>query len=112
MKSLSKPFQILVTQVDVAHGNVLGADQLAIQQWPKDHVPEGALTSMDDAIDRTATVKLFSGEPVIQKKLAPADAGRGMAAMVPEGMRAFTIATSHVAAGGGFVCQVIMSMCC
>jgi pilus assembly protein CpaB len=92
----------LVATADVARGDVLGSEQLAIKQWPKDHVPDGVLTSMDDAIDRTATVKLFVGEPILLRKLAPKDAGRGMAAIIPTGMRAFTIATSHVSAGGGF----------
>ena len=94
---------ILVAKLDIAHGNVIGAEQLEIKQCQKDDVPEGVLTSLEEAVDRTATVKLFGGDPVLKQKLAAKDAGRGMAAIIPTGMRAFTIATSHVSAGGGFV---------
>jgi pilus assembly protein CpaB len=98
-----KTVAVLVANTEVARGNVLGADQLTIEQWPEEHIPEGALSEPEQAIERTAVVKLFAGEPVLQQKLAPEGAGRGMSAMIPTGMRAFTIKTSHVSAGGGFV---------
>jgi pilus assembly protein CpaB len=98
-----KTVAVLVANTDVARGNVLGADQLTIEQWPEEHIPEGALSEQEQAIDRTAVVKLFAGDFVLERKLAPEGAGRGMSAMIPNGMRAFTIKTSHVSAGGGFV---------
>jgi pilus assembly protein CpaB len=98
-----KTVAVLVANTNVARGNVLGADQLTIEQWPENKVREGALSKQEQAIDRTAVVKLFAGDFVLERKLAPEGAGRGMSAMIPTGMRAFTIKTSHVSAGGGFV---------
>ena len=47
---------------------------------------------------------LVKDEPLLEGKLAPKGAKRGMAALVPNGMRAFTIHTPSVASGvGGFV---------
>ena len=95
---------ILVAKVGVPRGNVLGAHQLKIEPWPKGFVPEGVLSEAEQADDRTVTVRLFKGDPILQQKLAPKDAGRSLAAMVPRGMRALTIQASHVSAGvGGFL---------
>lgn len=95
---------VLVANIDVPRGNVLGTEQLKIEQWPKDHVPEGTLSTVDEAAGRTVTLRLVKGEPIFQRKLAAKDAGRGLAAMIPPGMRAFTILAAHTSAGvGGFV---------
>jgi pilus assembly protein CpaB len=48
--------------------------------------------------------QLVKGEPVLDPKLTPKDAGRGLAAMIVRGMRAYTIQTSRVAANvAGFI---------
>jgi Flp pilus assembly protein CpaB len=50
------------------------------------------------------TLRLLKDEPVVTGKLAPKGSGRGMAALIPKGMRAFTIQTPSIASGGaGFV---------
>lgn len=95
---------VVVANVDVPRGNVLGSDELAVEQWPKGFAPQGVLTEIEAATERTATVRLVKGEPILQAKLAPKDAGRGLASMVPRGMRALTIQASHISAGvGGFL---------
>ena len=53
---------------------------------------------------RTILASVQAGEPLLNTKLADRDAGRGLAALVPEGMRAVTIQTSRVASNvAGFV---------
>ncbi len=50
------------------------------------------------------TLRLLKDEPVVNGKLAPKGSGRGMAALIPKGMRAFTIRTPRIAPGvAGFV---------
>jgi Flp pilus assembly protein CpaB len=50
------------------------------------------------------TLRLLKDEPVANGKLAPKGSGRGMAALIPLGMRAFTIKTPGIASGvAGFV---------
>ena len=45
------------------------------------------------------TLRLLKDEPVANGKLAPKGSGRGMAALIPKGMRAFTIHTPSIAPG-------------
>ncbi len=95
---------ILVAKGDIARGRMVTADLLQTRDWPKEFVPANALTNVDEALDRAALTPILPGEPVLGPKLAPKDAGRGLAALIPKGMRAFTIQTSKVASNvAGFV---------
>jgi pilus assembly protein CpaB len=59
---------------------------------------------MDDAIDRVSLHGILRDETIMGAKLAPKGSGRGMAAMIPKGMRIVAIQTPSVAsAGAGFI---------
>ncbi len=90
---------VLVAKANVPRGRMVTADMLEISNWPKDFAPEHAMTSIEDAIDRATITPLAAGEPIADGKLAPKNSGRGLAALVPKGMRAYTIQTSRVASG-------------
>ncbi len=95
---------VLVAKMNVPRGHSLTADLIAQRKWPKDVVPEGALSDIQGAVDRTAIVPIASGEPLLDSKLAPKGAGRGLAAIIPPGMRAYTIQTPNIATGvAGFI---------
>jgi pilus assembly protein CpaB len=89
---------VVMAAKDVARGQTVTAQDVTIRQWPREMAPSGALIRLEDAVDRAAAVALVAGEPVLNTKLAPREAGRGLAALIPSGMRAYTIQTSRVAA--------------
>lgn len=95
---------VVIMSKNMPRGSVLSPEVVTVAQWPKGSAPQGALQTVEETDGRSVLVPLVAGEPVLQAKLASKDAGRGLAAMIPRGMRAFTINTSHVAAGvGGFI---------
>lgn len=95
---------VVTAAVDVRRGQMLEAKMLKLSHYPKQDVPKGAFTSFDDAIGRTAVFSLVANEPIVTGKLAEKGAGRGLAAMIPNGLRAFTIETPHLASDvGGFL---------
>ena len=95
---------VVIAAKNMSRGSVLSPQVLTVSQWPAGAVPAGALTTVEEANGRAVFVPLVKGEPLLEAKLASKDAGRGLAAMIPKGMRAFTIRTSHVSAGvGGFI---------
>jgi pilus assembly protein CpaB len=95
---------VLVTTTDVPPFGVITADLVKVQDCPKELVPPGALTRIEDALDRSAITPLVKGEILLDGKLAPRGAGRGMAAKIPKGMRAYTIHTPTIQAGvSGFI---------
>jgi pilus assembly protein CpaB len=102
--SLVETVDVVTAVTDVSRGSLLSSKVLSLRKWPKEMVPLGALTSIADASERSVLVPLVKGEPVLESKLASKDAGRGLAAMIPKGMRAFTIQTPTAVAGvGGFI---------
>ena len=95
---------VVVAAKDIPRGASITADLLTIRECQKGMLPPGTLEKVADALDRTVFVPLVKGEPLLEGKLAPKGARRGMAALVPDGLRAFTILTPSVAAGvGGFI---------
>ncbi len=95
---------VVVAGEDIARGRMVVKDDLKLKDWPKDMVPEGAIAKIEDAVDRAAALPIMAGEPVLNAKLAARDAGRGLSALVPKGMRAYTVQTARVAASvAGFV---------
>lgn len=95
---------VVTAAKDMPRGSILSPQVLTIRQWPVGAAPEGALKSVEEASERAVLVPLVKGEPLLEAKLASKDAGRGLAAMIPNGMRALTIRTSHISAGvGGFI---------
>src|SRR5262245_17574021 len=95
---------VLMAAVDMPRGENVTSEMLKLKDYPKDMVPIGALSKPEDAIDRAIAIPLVKDEPVLDGKLSPRGAGRGMAALVPSGMRAYTIQTPNVAQGvAGFI---------
>ena len=95
---------VVVAAMNIPRGTTVSEDLVQLRQWPKDLVPPGAITSMEDAVARAALNALIKHEPLLDGKLAAKDAGVGMAALVPTGMRAYTIHTPTVASGvAGFI---------
>jgi len=95
---------VVVAAVDVPRGTVLTGVVLKVREWPKDMVPPGVVTKLEEALERVVFIPVMKDEPVLEAKLAPKGAGRGLAALIPNGMRAFTIQTPNVSTGvAGFI---------
>jgi pilus assembly protein CpaB len=91
---------IVVAADNVPRGTQLTADLLKTHDWPKNvELPPGAFTSVGDALDRVPVTPLMKEEALLDTKLAPKGAGRGLAALIPPGMRAVTIQAPSVATG-------------
>ena len=80
------------------------AEMVELRPWPADFVPSGAILRVEDAVERAVWIPLIAGEPLADAKLGAKGAGRGIAALIPTGMRAVTIQTPNVSTGvAGFV---------
>ncbi len=96
--------QIVVASADMVRGQVVTEKYLTVVEWPKELIPADAVTKIEDAVGRSTKYTILAGDPVQSKKLASKDSGRGLAALVPMGMRAYTITASKVASNiAGFI---------
>jgi pilus assembly protein CpaB len=95
---------VVTVALDVESGRELEAKSLKLAHYRPQDVPKGALTSIDDAVGCTALVPLVTGEPIVSGKITGKGVGSGLAVMVPDGMRAFTIQTPQLTGEvGGFI---------
>jgi pilus assembly protein CpaB len=95
---------VVISAVDISRGQTIAAEDITVRQWPTKVLPQGTLTSAEEAVDRVALSSILPGEPLFEKRLASKESGRGLEALIPEGMRAYTIQAKTVAASvAGFV---------
>ena len=66
-------------------------------------LPANAVLKREDIIGRGVTTTIYSGEPIVENRLAPKGAGGGLAAMIPSGMRAVAVRVNDVVGVAGFV---------
>src|SRR5262245_1498547 len=92
---------VVVAAEDIARGTTVASGRVKVVDWPKDRLPAGVLNKAEDACDRVAMSAFVKDEPILDSKLAPHGSARGMAALVPKGMRAVTIQTPNLSSGGG-----------
>src|SRR5439155_4218808 len=75
----------------IGPGQEIRPEDLATGDVSVRSVPEGAYTKVDQLAGRVAQIQLGKGQPIVESLLAPQGSGTGIAALVPIGMRAFTI---------------------
>jgi pilus assembly protein CpaB len=95
---------VVVAAMDLPRGGNITVDLVKVREFPKDLAPAGALSKVQDAMDRGIAIPLMKDDPVVEGKLTPKGAGRGLAALIPTGMRAYSVKVPEVAQGvAGFI---------
>lgn len=96
--------QIVVAKTDIQIGDPIKSEVINLEAWPKDKVPPGALTSLDDVIGRRARTRLFAGEPIIdQKLLGKGETGEDAVTHIPKGMRVVSIRVDAVSGAANLI---------
>ncbi|MGE5487434.1 MAG: Flp pilus assembly protein CpaB [bacterium] len=98
-----KPTAMLVVAArDLEIGTLIREPDVKLVGWTGT-VPKGALTVLSDAIGRGVVSSVYTGEPVLDARLAPKGAGGGLAATIPPGMRAVAVRVNEIIGLAGFV---------
>jgi pilus assembly protein CpaB len=66
-------------------------------------LPKGAILKPELAAGRGVISDLYQGEPILEQRLAPVGSGGGLAATIPDGMRACAVKVDEVVGVAGFV---------
>lgn len=94
---------VVVATRDLPFGTVLSDDNVQTSNWPMEIVPAGAISSTQELNGRVVRTAVATGEPILETKLAPIGADRGLPMRVPPGMRAMTVPVNVVSGVSGFV---------
>jgi pilus assembly protein CpaB len=88
---------VFVALKDIGLGDILSGQVLRLEQWPKDKIPSGALTKMEDVEGRRTRTKLYAGEPILDNKLfRRGTSDQGPDALIPKGYRVVSVKVDSV----------------
>jgi pilus assembly protein CpaB len=95
--------QIVVAAKPLPLGTRLDPSMLRTISWPVGQPVAGMCRRTQDCTNRALITAVAENEPILEAKLAPSAAGAGLAAVIPEGMRAMSVAVNEVVGVAGFV---------
>ena len=94
--------KIFVAMNDINIGTKLDAQNVRPEEWPKDRVPDGAITTLEELADRFPRTRLYAGEPILQAKLMDSNDG-SKSVDIPEGFRVVSVRVSMESSVSGLV---------
>jgi pilus assembly protein CpaB len=94
---------LVVVRTNLAIASTLSAAQLDTVEWPAEHIPNGALRSIDDAVGRVVRRPLGAGEPVVEIALFELGVSGGLPAVISPEKRAVSVKVDNVIGVAGFV---------
>lgn len=94
--------KLIVASRDLQVGALIHDGDLTEITW-SGATPEFALKNRNDILGRGVVSPVYSGEPILEKRLAPKGAGAGLASTIPVGMRAVALRVNEVIGLAGFV---------
>lgn len=93
---------VLVAARNIPRGQAVSSNDVVVRRMAGP-APAGSLSDPVSAIGRVATVDIRASQIVFQDGLSADPAGAGIAALVPEGQRAFAIRVAEEDIVGGFL---------
>ncbi|MGO9336876.1 MAG: Flp pilus assembly protein CpaB [Terracidiphilus sp.] len=94
--------KVVAAAADIPLGTVLTAANLTTVDIAGS-VPKGAILKPENAIGRGVISNIYQGEPILDSRLAVVGSGGGLAATIPNGMRAIAVRVDDVVGVAGFV---------
>ena len=94
---------VVVATMDLPLATTLRPEHLMVTEWPAASRPEGTFTDPKELVGRVLISKLWKREVVLPAKLAAREAGSGLAALIPENMRAAAVRVDDVVGVAGFI---------
>lgn len=97
---------LVVAAEPLGYGDRLTAEQLIEIPWPREHFPEGAYHTVQEATtdgERIVLAPIHENEPVLKSELSGEDGRAALSNMLAPGMRAATVRVDEVAGVGGFI---------
>jgi pilus assembly protein CpaB len=99
---MAKTSRVVAAAADIKIGSILRENDLTTTEIVGTP-PQGVILNPKDAIGRGVISDIYAGEPILENRLAAKGSGGGLAATIPEGMRAAAVKVDEVVGVAGFV---------
>lgn len=93
--------RIVVAARNLDIGTLVRDSDLKAGEW-NGPVPRGMIAAPQAVVGRGVVAPIYEGEPVLESRLASKEAGGGLAATIPPGMRACAVKVNDVVGVSGF----------
>ena len=95
---------IFVALENVPMGDPLTAQVMKLEEWPKDKIPTGALTKIEDVEGRRPKTIIYQGSPILESQLLGKGADEeGATGLIPKGYRVVSIKVDSVSGGASLI---------
>lgn len=84
-------------------GDVVKPESVQIVEWPANHPMLGAFAKASDVVGRALLYPVDANQPLTDKLVSAPGAGTGLAARIPDGMRAIALKSDEVMGVAGFL---------
>jgi len=95
--------QVVVAAKDLNVGQQITDGDLRVVSMPSTNLPQGAFHKPSDVMGRGVILPMQANEVVLGSKIAGANEGAGLPAMIERGMRAVSVKVNDVVSVAGFV---------
>ncbi|MEO5897246.1 MAG: Flp pilus assembly protein CpaB [Vicinamibacterales bacterium] len=93
----------VVASHDLQMGQMLTKDDVKLVAWPASSPVDKGFTTIETVLNRGLLDRVATNEPLTESKVAPLEAGAGLAPTITEGMRALSVKVNDVIGVAGFV---------
>jgi len=93
----------VVAAGDLGVGTKIADKDVKLVRFPVGSAPQESFSSKAAVIGRGVVIPIFKGEFIVRGKLAAENAGSGLPALIPNGMRAVSVRVNEVVQVAGFV---------
>ena len=83
------PIYVAIHNINL--GDPIDAKMLSLQEWPKDKVPHGAISTLEELQGRRPRAAIIEGEPILEGKLLEKGQMADPIRQITKGMRLYTI---------------------
>jgi pilus assembly protein CpaB len=94
---------VVVAALDLPLATTLKPEHLTVVEWPQNARPAGTFVEAKELVGRVLISKTLQGEPILAPRLAAREAGSGLAALIPNMMRAAAVRVDDVVGVAGFI---------
>jgi pilus assembly protein CpaB len=99
----SNTVAVVVARTDIDPGRSLTKDDLVVAKVPAEVAPGHVFSDPNQLVGRVVISPLAKGQTVMETLLASVGSGSGLQALIPPGMRAYTIQVDEFSSVGGML---------
>jgi pilus assembly protein CpaB len=95
--------EVLVAADDLQVGTKIDEKDVKFARFPSNDLPAGVFHFVNKVVGRGVVLPISKGEFILTNKLAGENAGAGLPALIPPGMRAISVRVNDTTSVSGFV---------